>query len=60
MQVTRNGYFIGWVEDAAFDEHAFAAAEIDRCLIKTLEPWVFVSIGEKQKQALDLDAGAIL
>ena len=51
---------VGGVEDAALDEHTLAAAQIDSFLVESLEPWMLVSIGKIEEQALDLDAGAIL
>ena len=50
---------IGRVEDATFEKHALAAAEIDIFPFEALEPRVLVSIGEKEKQALDLHAGTV-
>lgn len=51
---------VGGVEDAAFDEHTLAAAQLDSFLVESLQPRVLVSIGEEEEQALHLYAGAIL
>src|SRR3979490_2480853 len=60
IQIPGNGYVIGGVEDAAFDKHTLAAAQIDSFLVESLEPWMLVPIGKIEEQTLDLDARAIL
>src|ERR1700732_75960 len=60
IQIPRNGYMVGGVEDAAFDKHTLATAKIDRFLVEAFEPRMFVPISEKEKQAFDFDAGAVL
>jgi hypothetical protein len=59
IQIPRDGYVIGRIENAASDQHPLAGTEIDRLLIYSLEPWMVVPIGKEEKQALDLHARAV-